>query len=502
MSQTLLRLLLFLTLPSLICLNSNHVIAAPKVQDAAAPRCPVTVPQVPLAGKAEWTIMVFLNGDNDLVNAAIADFNEMAQVTYDAKVNVVVQMDLIAGEDTDVSWGETRRFLMQKGLKPTRSCSLPRFNEEANMGSLTTLAEFVFWARSNFPANRYALVMWDHGDGWRFIDRSFSWTKRETLSQQRESSVRSAEELLAKNALTATALSSLYLERVPLEPQYRSISEDFTNESDRLFVREIQDALEWVVKGSGRLDLIGFDACLMQMIETAYALRRVANVMVGSEELVPRTGWSYANWLQPLVNNPGMNSETLGKLLVQSYRATYERTAPATTLSAVDISGDKVNRLAAAVTALSEELIANVDYDLAHIREARANTLKYAPDRNYHGIDLHRLALLLSESGAEPRLRARAKDVKDLLERMIIDRYAGSLRQGQYGSRGLAIYFPKNEAIFNLDDFHDGYTERNIFYVVQFVVEHEWDRFLSEYYKRETGRLVQKSSGKHFRSAR
>ena len=162
-------------------------------------------------------------------------------------------------------------------------------------------------------------------------------------------------------------------------------------------------------------------------------------------------------------------------------------------MSAVDISGDKVNRLADAVTALAEVLIANVDYDLAHIKDARANTLKYAPDRNYHGIDLHRFALLLSESGAEPGLKARAKDVKDLLERMIIDRYAGSLRQGQYGSRGLAIYFPKNETVFNLDDFHEGYTEQNIFYVVQFVVDHEWDRFLREYFNRVTGRLVQKS---------
>ncbi len=468
-------------------LSPNYVVASQtRVATTGAPICPGAVQPLP---RADWTIMIYMNGDNDLVKSAIDDFNEMAQVNYSPKVNVVLQMDLIDGDDTDESWSETRRFLMRKGLKPTRSCSLSGFSEEANMGSLTTLAEFVFWAKAKYPANRYALIIWSHADGWRFMDKSFAWSNRETLATRRRRSVAAATELLAKNSLTTASLSSLYLEPDPPGTQYRSLSEDFTNEGDRLFVREIQDALEWVFRDGQRLDLIGFDACLMQMIETAYALRRVSNILVGSEELVPGTGFSYDGWLQRLVNNPGMNGSDLGKLLVQSYRATYEVKEPATTLAALDLSKDNMNRLATAVTALAKYLIYSVDEDLEHIKTAREETTKFAPSRNHHGIDLHRFALLLSQSGADPGLKARAKEVKDLIEKMIIDWYAGRLRQGKFGSRGLAIYFPENESLFSLDPFHDGYCQRNIYYVVQFVAEQEWDQFLEAYFKRVTGRL-------------
>jgi hypothetical protein len=41
---------------------------------------------------------------------------------------------------------------------------------EANMGDGNVLGEFVRWSMFNYPAERYMLVLWDHGDGWRFLD--------------------------------------------------------------------------------------------------------------------------------------------------------------------------------------------------------------------------------------------------------------------------------------------------------------------------------------------
>lgn len=481
MSHTLSRLLLVFLFSCFVSFGSASAAGSSQPEDTKLqPRCPVAMPHI---RKAEWTIMIYLNGDNDLSYSAIEDFAEMAQVTYSSKVNVVIQMDLIGGNNTDASWAETRRFLMRKGLKPTRSCSLPGFNEEANMGNLTTLAEFVVWGRKAFPAERYALIIWDHGDGWRLIDKEFPSKSHEELAIQRRRAVATAEDLLARGYLTQEALALLKLAKDPLGAQYRSVSQDFTNEDDRLFVREIQDALEWVTKGRARLDLIGFDACLMQMIETGYALRRVAHVMVGSEELEPNTGWSYGHWLRQLVNKPSMNAAELGKLLVQSYRLTYETTNPATTLSAVNLSRDNICRLAVAVTALARELIAFIDLDINYIEDARKRSLRYAPLRNYHGIDLHRFVSLLAASGADPAIRARAREVQHLVEQMVIDRYAGSARQGEFGSYGLAIYFPESKRAFMDDPFNSGYTQQNIYYVVQFVAEHDWDKFLTEYFK-------------------
>ena len=58
------------------------------------------------------------------------------------------------------------------------------------------------------------------------------------------------------------------------------------------------------VWSDAKIDVIGFDACLMAMLETAYALRDSGSVMVASEELEPGDGWSYDNFLRRLSPTP------------------------------------------------------------------------------------------------------------------------------------------------------------------------------------------------------
>ena len=75
----------------------------------------------------------------------------------------------------------------------------------------------------------------------------------------------------------------------------------------------------------------------MSMLETAYALRDSGSVMVSSEELEPGDGWSYDNFLQPLVADPaGTDAAGLGSLMVEAYRK-YYGDRDATTLSAIDL---------------------------------------------------------------------------------------------------------------------------------------------------------------------
>jgi hypothetical protein len=431
--------------------------------------------------KAKWTVMLFMNGDNSLNDYAISDFEEMAKVRYSPLVNVVVQLDRIGGNDTDAFWGETRRFLMRKNLKPTRSNSLQHFNEESNMGDPSTLASFVTWAKTTFPAERYMLVIWSHGDGWRRMIKEEQSTGE---AARLRGTVAEANRLLMKGEITDSKLASMNLMQTSLDTHFRTISEDESNNFDKLFVREIQDSLEGVFKNGGKLELIGFDACLMQMIETAYAMRNVADVMVGSEELEPSQGWSYNGWLQPLANDPDMNGSTVGKLIVESYKKAYERAMPDTTLSAVKLSEGQIERLATAISALSRELIIGLDTESPQIIQARLSCNVFAPNRSYHGIDLHRFCNQLAEAKVNPQLRARAKDVTTLIESSVIHSYAGRYRQDNFGSRGLAIYFPADRTRYQDDKYKSAYTDENEFQVVQFVREHIWDNFLHAYFKR------------------
>ena len=439
--------------------------------------------------KAEWTVMIYMNADNNLDPFALLDFEEMAAVKYNSRVNVVLQLDrrrVPKGiKETDKEWGETRRFLMRQNLKPTRSDSLQSFSEESNMGAPETLASFVSWAKKDFPAQRYMLVIWSHGDGWRrpFTEETHFENPR-TAATAYQNTVTKAEELLKKGELSDAKLASLNLLLTSLEPQVRTISEDETNHSDRLYVREIQDSLEAVFGTRGGLDVIGFDACLMQMIETGYAMRNVAGVMVGSEELEPSEGWRYDGWLKSLVNNPDMDASAIARTMVEAYQDTYEVTDPTTTLSAISLSDGGLDRLSTAVSLLAKELIINLDTELPAIKEARSNCYVFAPERRYHGIDLHRFCSQLDRPGISTRLRIRARDVMTLIDSLVIKNYAGKKRQDKFGGRGLAIYFPANNEVYQLDPYRHAYTDTNEIHVVLFVREQLWDNFLQAYFKR------------------
>ncbi len=121
-----------------------------------------------ISQNADWTILVFLNADNDLEMAGIEDFTEMAQVPKSDKINILVQMDR-SPKYTDVfgNWSETLRFKITPGMEPTKSNAISNLGE-LNMGDPNVLKDFIFWGKSNYPAKNYFLVIWDHGDGWRF----------------------------------------------------------------------------------------------------------------------------------------------------------------------------------------------------------------------------------------------------------------------------------------------------------------------------------------------
>ena len=80
--------------------------------------------------------MVFLNGDNDLNNQAIADLNSMEIVGSSDKVNIVVQFDSLQGPAI--------RYLVEKDSDPLKINSKVLQNlGEMNMGDANNLVDFI-----------------------------------------------------------------------------------------------------------------------------------------------------------------------------------------------------------------------------------------------------------------------------------------------------------------------------------------------------------------------
>lgn len=254
----------------------------------------------------KWTVLVFMNANNDLESYGIQDMNEMESVPTSDQVAVVVQMSRSPNYDTsNANWSGTRLY------KVTHDDDLLTINStvledrgDIDMGSTATLSEFITRGKALYPAEHYLLVLWDHGSG--------------------------VLPLLADDAMV------------------RGISYDYTHNSF-ISTKELPLALPT----SPPLDIIASDACLMQMFEIAYQIRSSCNYLVGSEENVPGTGYAYQTWLGTLVANPAMAPRDLARTMAQQ-TLQYYGTSSNLTHSAIDMS--QLENLATAISHLATAL--------------------------------------------------------------------------------------------------------------------------------------------------
>src|ERR1051325_654348 len=229
-----------------------------------------------MSRKARWTLLFYMNSDNNgLQTYALEAFKALAKWGSTPDVHLVAQIDRGAGGDTGAgTWNHARRFHIEQAMPPHRHYALPGFGGPVNMGDGAALADFVRWGRDAYPSDRTALIIWGHGVGYVIIPRLLEETF-DLYCQQEARLNRSPLDALNNPTLLHTA-------------GYDGTADD------PLFLREIEDALS----GEG-IDLIGFDACLMATVEAAYAQRRVAPIMIASEDVESSAGWSY-DWIEHL----------------------------------------------------------------------------------------------------------------------------------------------------------------------------------------------------------
>ncbi len=431
-----------------------------------------------------------MNGDNNLEPDALINFKQLSRVGSSDAVNVVVQFDRIAKYDHSFgNWPQTLRFRVTKDMDPLPANALEDIGE-ADMGDGKVLADFVLWGMQKFPAKHYMLIIWDHGQGWRLftanlLRRARTVSKSRAIAPADNARGLRAESVLVRNAdgVASSQGQTAPFRSAPGAP-YRSVSNDETNQ-DVLYNRKIQDSLEEALHGK-KLDVIGFDACLMSMIETAYALRNIGDYMIGSEELEPGLGWKYDDWLKAVEANADADGETLAKVTVDEYKQTYtaEATAdPATTLAVFDLT--KTAQLAKAVSDLGTSLTAKLDSELQGIIEARSSTMTYAPGYDFYHVDLGEFVRQLANKTSDQNVLSNIKTIQNVLSAGVVANYAGQDRLGAYGSTGLAIYFPATERDHLNDPYSEGgYEKDNTYFPVQFVQNEKWADFLHAYWSR------------------
>lgn len=272
----------------------------------------------------EWTFMVYIAGDNNLSAAAIDDINEMETVGSDENINIIVKADFSTEEyydDLPIGPDGTYCYYIEQddeiGYDISTIKSSPVFTlPEVDSGDPVELTKFIEWGTSMYPADKYAVVMWNHGSGWKSpqdnIDKGIAW------DDVTGSNINTLE---MKQALADTGV-------------------DF--------------------------DIIGFDACVMGSLEIAYQLKDLGSVMVGSELNEPFDGWPYDTILADLQSNPTSDASTLGTNIVDNYIESFA--SGDVTMAAVDLSrlDTLTDSLDTAVTYIEDYLDYEPVYDIAY----------------------------------------------------------------------------------------------------------------------------------------
>ena len=249
----------------------------------------------------------------------------------------------------------------------------------------------------NYPANRYMLVLWNHGGGWRETGWPTSLTK--------------------------------------------GVAWDETDNHDYLELREVKSALTAVKANTGQdIDLLGFDACIMGLVEVAYELRdAVTDVVIASQENEPHFGWYYTGFLQDLQGDPTATSAQLSTYILKWYAevcdvycSTYGRYC-STTLAAYDMT--VVENVASCVQTFADRIQQTPEWDV--LRTARDQAMKF--DKAWSYVDLHNLASYCADHSVNATTANAAAALRDTLDQFVILNHATGKNAN---AMGVNIYFP------------------------------------------------------------
>ena len=328
---------------------------------------------------ASLTLMVYLTGSDleSKAGAASADLNEMiAHMPDSPALRVLVMASGAKSWTADVSPKETAIYALRPGGMD-KAAAYPLMN----MGEPDTLRTLLDYGFENCPADRYALILWDHGAG----------------------------------PMMGVCFDELFAGE---------------NGMDSLSLFELRQALQDSPFGREKLDFIGFDACLMASLETACAIAPYAKYMIASQETEPPEGWSYAFLSGIAQDNAPADA---ARRIINAYFDAAGDTLDTLTLSCVDLSAveDAAQSVGSLFDALSKTMSAAT---YPRLSACRVDT-KSAGCTSPYEYDLIDLCDLLEVYEAEGE--ADCADALAALDRAILYQ-----RSTDEFFNGLSIYYP------------------------------------------------------------
>lgn len=388
---------------------------------------------------SEWTVMVYLDGDNNLDPDSVVDIGEMMMVGSTAKVNVIALWDRY----------DSPAYLYQvmpgslKQLDGLTVNGMPVNGQEISMTDWHVLKAFVDYGKANFPANHYILDLWDHGNAFGYACWDDHWEMPWTPSP--------AGALSLSDVVTA-------------------------------------------ISGTN-MDILTYDGCTIGMVEIAYQLDIIQQslpvhiqYLVASEEYIPNNGYAYDMVLGDMNRMTDVSAMAVADMMADEYAATYSPHGAAKGSSTVGLSVIDLTKMlpvAPVLKSLTDILKAGLidDYSAFHdmISKARGEanlgwSLNGWDDRVDLGAFLSDLATVSHDQQVKDLASQALAIIKDAVY------VANTPALASMGATGLGVWFPSS--VRSLNNANTGGVGVLTAYMTSFAFSQDagWLSFLHVYW--------------------
>lgn len=266
-----------------------------------------------------YTLMLYMCA-SDLESEcgfATEDLNEIMYGYTAGNLNVIVQTGGTAEwQNTVVADDRCQRYRVTEDGLELVDDSLGM----QNMADSATLTDFIQYCSSNYAADHYGLVLWDHGGG---VVGGYGY-----------------DENFGGDSMSLTEMS-----------------------------RALGDA-------SVHLDMLGFDACLMANFETCLMAAPYADYLIASEEPEPGCGWYYTDWIGKLSENCGIPLKRYGRQIIDDYitESGWDSPSMYSTLGMFDLQ-QVTQKLLPALSQFSDDAVQQLSAgEYRRISQSRSNT--------------------------------------------------------------------------------------------------------------------------------
>ncbi|MDD3336224.1 MAG: clostripain-related cysteine peptidase [Eubacteriales bacterium] len=346
--------------------------------------------------KAQWTVLLYLCGTDLESNHGMASYNlqEIAKTSPNDQVHFVMET------------GGTNQWQTEEavGLK-IASDKLQRYHYDAdgfmldqelpldNMAAASTLTDFIQWGAQNYPAEKYLLVLWDHGGG--------------------------------------------------------SVSGMICDEMHGNAIMPL-DQLEVAMKDAAvPMEAVMLDTCLMATLETAQALQSSTKYLIASQEVVPGCGSAYEAWLQYLYNNPSCDGARFGRVACDAIQQKYAELGMSYASRMLTFAVIDLSRMDAVSAAFDKMVL-----ELGKLLEdpERFYFFGYFTQhmQRYYDTTMVDLADMASRAGSNLLSRETASEVIEAVDSAVLYSIKGDQRSY---SHGLSFYYEPSANMYKLDHY-------------------------------------------------